>query len=173
MRIGRPAVCRRPLAVPDRGHRCWRSRPPACTPCATSNSRPASNDLIGRDSEYWHLYSEYASEFHSEEDYVILVESDQPEQNKAQPSTCWLVEVAIAPRIIRIRATMPPSQQFVYAGRPVLSGQSQCLSALVSLLPLAAGFELPQRFSATGVRAQAPAQHGRISACRERVAHPS
>ena len=40
------------------------------------------NDLIGRDSQYWRLYSEYAREFSDEEDYVIVVEGDQPTQNK-------------------------------------------------------------------------------------------
>ena len=34
------------------------------------------NDLIGRDSEYWKLYSRYAEEFHAEEDYLVVVESD-------------------------------------------------------------------------------------------------
>jgi hopanoid biosynthesis associated RND transporter like protein HpnN len=45
--------------------------------------KTSRNDLIGRDSEYWHLFSEYAREFKSEEDYIIVVESDQPSQNKA------------------------------------------------------------------------------------------
>jgi len=41
------------------------------------------NDLIGRDSEYWRNFSEYAREFRSEEDYIIVVESDHPERNRA------------------------------------------------------------------------------------------
>src|SRR5271167_1440808 len=45
--------------------------------------KTSRNDLIGRDSDYWRLYSAYAREFHSEEDYVILVEGDHPERNKA------------------------------------------------------------------------------------------
>jgi len=45
--------------------------------------KTSRNDLIGRDSEYWRLYSAYAKEFHSEEDYVILVEGDKPDRNKA------------------------------------------------------------------------------------------
>ena len=45
--------------------------------------KTSRNDLIGRDSEYWRLYSEYAREFHAEEDYIILVESDQPTRNRA------------------------------------------------------------------------------------------
>ena len=45
--------------------------------------KPSQNDLLGRDSEYWRLYSEYAREFRSEEDYIIVVESDQPLQNRA------------------------------------------------------------------------------------------
>ncbi len=39
--------------------------------------------LIGRESEYWRLFSEYAREFHSEEDFIIVVESDRPERNQA------------------------------------------------------------------------------------------
>jgi hopanoid biosynthesis associated RND transporter like protein HpnN len=45
--------------------------------------KTSQNDLIGRDSNYWRLYSEYAREFRSEEDYIIVVESDQPLQNRA------------------------------------------------------------------------------------------
>ena len=41
------------------------------------------NDLIGRDSAYWKLYSQYAEEFHAEEDYLVVVESDRPERNRA------------------------------------------------------------------------------------------
>ena len=40
--------------------------------------KTSRNDLIGRDSEYWRLYSEYAKEFRAEEDYIIVVESDRP-----------------------------------------------------------------------------------------------
>jgi len=40
------------------------------------------NDLIGRDSEYWRLYSEYAREFRDEEDYIIAVESPDPAANR-------------------------------------------------------------------------------------------
>src|SRR5437870_6362004 len=45
--------------------------------------KTSRNDLIGRDSEYWRLYSEYAREFRSEEDYIVVVESDQPARNRA------------------------------------------------------------------------------------------
>ncbi len=45
--------------------------------------KTSQNDLIGRDSDYWRLYSEYSREFRSEEDYIIVVESDQPLQNRA------------------------------------------------------------------------------------------
>jgi hypothetical protein len=45
--------------------------------------KTSQNDLIGRNSEYWRVYSEYAREFRSEEDYIIVVESDQPERNRA------------------------------------------------------------------------------------------
>jgi hopanoid biosynthesis associated RND transporter like protein HpnN len=41
------------------------------------------NDLIGRDSEYWRLYSEYAHEFRAEEDYIVVVESGDPTRNRA------------------------------------------------------------------------------------------
>jgi hypothetical protein len=45
--------------------------------------KTSRNDLIGRDSEYWRHYSEYAAEFHAEEDYILVVESGQPSQNRA------------------------------------------------------------------------------------------
>ena len=45
--------------------------------------KTSRNDLIGRDSAYWKLYSQYAEEFHAEEDYVVVVEGDQPERNRA------------------------------------------------------------------------------------------
>jgi hopanoid biosynthesis associated RND transporter like protein HpnN len=45
------------------------------------------NDLIGRDSEYWRLFSEYAKEFRAEEDYIVVVEGDQPRRNQAAIGT--------------------------------------------------------------------------------------
>jgi hypothetical protein len=45
--------------------------------------KTSRNDLIGRDSEYWRLYSQYAEEFHAEEDYLLVVESDHPDRNRA------------------------------------------------------------------------------------------
>ena len=57
--------------------------------------KTSRNDLIGRDSEYWRLYSEYAREFRSEEDYIILVESDQPARNRAVIDA--LVTAVLAP----------------------------------------------------------------------------
>ena len=45
--------------------------------------KTSRNDLIGRDSAYWKLYSQYAEEFHAEEDYLVVVESDRPERNRA------------------------------------------------------------------------------------------
>jgi hopanoid biosynthesis associated RND transporter like protein HpnN len=45
--------------------------------------KTSQNDLIGRDSDYWRLYGEYSREFRSEEDYIIVVEGDQPLQNRA------------------------------------------------------------------------------------------
>ena len=44
--------------------------------------RTSRNDLIGRDSEYWRLYSAYAHEFRAEEDYIVLVESGDPQRNR-------------------------------------------------------------------------------------------
>jgi len=44
--------------------------------------KTSRNDLIGRDSEYWRLYSEYASEFRDEEDYLLVVESRKPARNR-------------------------------------------------------------------------------------------
>jgi uncharacterized protein len=58
--------------------------------------KTSRNDLIGRDSNYWRLYSEYAKEFHSEEDYVILVEGDHPDRNKAAIDT--LVHDLLSPQ---------------------------------------------------------------------------
>jgi hypothetical protein len=40
------------------------------------------NDLIGRDTAYWRLYHEYVDEFRSEEDYLVMVESDNPARNR-------------------------------------------------------------------------------------------
>lgn len=45
--------------------------------------KTSRNDLIGRDSEYWRLYSEYAREFHAEEDYIVVVEGQEPARNRA------------------------------------------------------------------------------------------
>lgn len=45
--------------------------------------KTSRNDLIGRDSAYWKLYSQYAEEFHAEEDYLVVVEGDHPERNRA------------------------------------------------------------------------------------------
>ena len=53
------------------------------------------NDLIGRKSEYWRLYSEYAREFSDEEDYVIVIEGDKPAQNKAAVDA--LIKALLAP----------------------------------------------------------------------------
>ncbi len=45
--------------------------------------KTSRNDLIGRDSEYWRLYSAYTREFGSEEDYILVVEGAQSSQNRA------------------------------------------------------------------------------------------
>lgn len=57
--------------------------------------KTSRNDLIGRDSEYWRLYSEYAKEFHDEEDYIVVVESDKPERNRTVVDA--LVKELLAP----------------------------------------------------------------------------
>jgi hypothetical protein len=45
--------------------------------------RTSRNDLIGRESQYWRNYSEYAREFRDEEDYIILAEGNDPSRNQA------------------------------------------------------------------------------------------
>jgi uncharacterized protein len=75
--------------------------------------KTSRNDLIGRDSEYWRLYSEYAREFRAEEDYVVVVESDQPERNKAAVDA--LVHALLSPKNISQPDDSPAAQQFVAA----------------------------------------------------------
>jgi hopanoid biosynthesis associated RND transporter like protein HpnN len=43
--------------------------------------KTSRNDLISRDSEYWRLFRVYTQEFRAEEDYVILVEGNDPAEN--------------------------------------------------------------------------------------------
>ncbi len=57
--------------------------------------KTSRNDLIGRDSEYWRFYSEYASEFRAEEDYVIVTEGEHPRHN--QEVVDALVAALLAP----------------------------------------------------------------------------
>src|SRR5580698_2909470 len=73
--------------------------------------KTSRNDLIGRDSDYWRLYSAYAKEFHSEEDYVILVEGDHPDRNKAAIDT--LVKGFLSPQNNPRSGDDPNAQQFV------------------------------------------------------------
>jgi hypothetical protein len=73
--------------------------------------KTSRNDLIGRDSDYWRLYSAYAKEFHSEEDYVILVEGDQPERNKAAIDA--LVKGFLSPQNNPHSGDEPAAQHFV------------------------------------------------------------
>jgi hopanoid biosynthesis associated RND transporter like protein HpnN len=72
--------------------------------------KTSRNDLIGRDSEYWRLFSEYAREFSSEEDYIIVVESDQPSQNKATINR--LVTALLSPENNPHPQDAPKAQQF-------------------------------------------------------------
>ncbi|MCX7886915.1 MAG: MMPL family transporter [Verrucomicrobiae bacterium] len=44
--------------------------------------KTSRNDLLGRDSEYWRLFSEYTREFRDEEDYLVVVESSNPQRNR-------------------------------------------------------------------------------------------
>ncbi len=73
--------------------------------------KTSRNDLIGRDSDYWRLYSEYAKEFHSEEDYVILVEGDKPERNKTAIDA--VVQGLLSPQNNPHPGDDPGAQQFV------------------------------------------------------------
>ena len=57
--------------------------------------KTSRNDLIGRDSEYWRLYSEYAREFRDEEDYLLVLESQNPSRNRE--ATDALVNALLAP----------------------------------------------------------------------------
>jgi hopanoid biosynthesis associated RND transporter like protein HpnN len=57
--------------------------------------RTSRNDLIGTDSEYWRLFSEYAHEFGAEEDYLIVVEGAQPSRNRAAVDA--LMEALLSP----------------------------------------------------------------------------
>ena len=71
------------------------------------------NDLIGRDSAYWKLYSQYAEEFHAEEDYLVVVESNRPERNRAVVDA--LAKQFLAARNNPAPADNPLAQQFVPA----------------------------------------------------------
>jgi hypothetical protein len=73
--------------------------------------KTSRNDLIGRDSDYWRLYSAYAKEFHSEEDYVILVEGGHPDRNKAAIDA--LVQRLLSPRNNPHSGDDPGAQQFI------------------------------------------------------------
>ena len=74
--------------------------------------RTSRNDLIGRDSEYWRLYSEYAREFRAEEDYIIVVESPQPARNRAAVDS--IVAALLAPANNPAPGD-PPTAQFFAA----------------------------------------------------------
>ena len=73
--------------------------------------KTSRNDLIGRDSDYWRLYSAYAKEFSSEEDYVILVEGEKPERNKAAVDA--LVQGLLSPQNNPQAGDDPGAQQFI------------------------------------------------------------
>jgi len=75
--------------------------------------KTSRNDLIGRDSEYWRNFSEYAREFRAEEDYIILVESGQPARNRAAVDS--LVGALLAPANNPHSGDAETAQQFVPA----------------------------------------------------------
>lgn len=72
--------------------------------------KTSRNDLIGRDSEYWRLYSKYAEEFGAEEDYLIVVESDRPDRNRAAVDA--LARQLVAPANNPAPADSPRAQSF-------------------------------------------------------------
>jgi hopanoid biosynthesis associated RND transporter like protein HpnN len=102
-------VCRRPLAILLVGI-AVAVVSGVYTACRLE-FKTSRNDLIGRDSEYWRLYSAYAKEFHSEEDYVILVEGDKPDRNKATIDA--LVHGLLSPQNNPRPGDDPGAQQFV------------------------------------------------------------
>lgn len=75
--------------------------------------KTSRNDLIGRDSEYWRLYSRYAEEFGAEEDYLIVVESGRPDRNRAAVDA--LARQLVAPANNPSPADSPQAQQFTTA----------------------------------------------------------
>ena len=75
--------------------------------------KTSRNDLIGRDSEYWRNFSEYAREFRSEEDYIVVVESDQPAKNRAAVDA--LAQALLAPKNNPYPKDSADAQQFTAA----------------------------------------------------------
>jgi hopanoid biosynthesis associated RND transporter like protein HpnN len=73
--------------------------------------KTSRNDLIGRDSEYWRLYSEYTREFRAEEDYLIVVEGDRPNLNRTVVDA--LAQALVSPANNPHAADSPAAQQFV------------------------------------------------------------
>ena len=73
--------------------------------------KTSRNDLLGRDSEYWRLYSEYTREFGDEEDYLIVIEGDKPERNRAAVDA--LVKKLLATDANSSRDDSALAQQFI------------------------------------------------------------
>ena len=69
------------------------------------------NDLLSRDSAYWKLFSAYAEEFHAEEDYIVVVESKNPERNRAAVDA--LARQFLAAGNNPAQADNPAAQQFL------------------------------------------------------------
>ncbi len=72
--------------------------------------KTSRNDLIGRDSEYWRLYSEYAREFRDEEDYLLVVEGKSPAHNRVAVDA--LIKALLAPQNNPHPADDAAAQQF-------------------------------------------------------------
>lgn len=73
--------------------------------------KTSRNDLIGRDSDYWRIYSRYAEEFRAEEDYLLVVEGDRPDRNRAAVDA--LVKQFLTPANNPFPGDAPVAQQFI------------------------------------------------------------
>jgi len=73
--------------------------------------KTSRNDLIGRDSEYWRLYSAYTKEFRSEEDYIVVVESKDPQRNRQAVDA--ITKALVDPQLNQpAKGESPLAQQF-------------------------------------------------------------
>ena len=72
--------------------------------------RPSRNDLIGKRDEYHRLQLAYEQEFVGEDDYIVLVESDQPQRNRQVVNA--LVAVLPSPQNNPHPSDAPDAQRF-------------------------------------------------------------